>query len=65
MGFNLDKMIGRWEKIETYKVLRELKATHMIDESTYSLMLNGLGIAQRENSVLLYEGDQTINITLV
>lgn len=65
MGFNLDKMVSRWDKIETYKVLRELKATHMIDEDTYSLMLNALGIAQRESSVLLYEGDQTINITLV
>jgi len=65
MGFNLDKMVSRWDKIETYKVVRELKATHMIDEDTYSLMLNALGIAQRESSVLLYEGDQTINITLV
>ena len=65
MGFNLDKMVSRWDKIETYKVLRELKATHMIDEDTYSLMLNALGIAQRESSILLYEGDQTINITLV
>lgn len=65
MGFNLDKMVSRWDKIETYKVVRELKATHMIDEDTYSLMLNALGIAQRESSILLYEGDQTINITLV
>lgn len=65
MGFNLDKMVSRWDKIETYKVIRELKATHMIDEDTYSLVLNALGIAQRESSVLLYEGDQTINITLV
>lgn len=66
MGFNLDRMeISRWDKIETYRVLRELKKTHMIDEDTYSSMMNGLGIAQRENSILLYEGDQTINITLV
>lgn len=65
MGFNLDKMVSRWDKIETYKVIRELKATHMIDENTFSSMMNALGIAQRENSILLYEGDQTINITLV
>ena len=57
--------ISRWDKIETYKVLRELKAEHMVDIRTYNSMLNALGIAQRESSVLLYEGDQTINITLV
>lgn len=58
-------MISRWDKLETYKVLRDLKATHMIDESVYGAMMNALGMAHKGKSVMLYEGDQTINITLV
>ena len=58
--------ISRWDKIETYKVLRELKAEHMIDIKTYNSMLNALGISQRDGgSIILYEGSQEINITLV
>ena len=57
--------IGRWDKIETFKVLRELRAEHMIDVRTYNSMLNALGISEKESSVVMYEGSQQINITLV
>lgn len=57
--------IDRWDKIETYKVVRQLKAEHLIDVKTYASVLNGLGISENEKRTLLYEGDQTINITLV
>ena len=57
--------IGRWDKIETYKVVRQLKADHMIDARTYAMMLTGLGISENDKRTILFEGDQEINITLV
>lgn len=57
--------IDRWDKIETYKVVKQLKEDHMIDTQTYAMMLTGLGIAETSKRTILYEGDQEINITLV
>ena len=56
--------INRWDKIETYKVVRQLKEDHMIDTRTYAMMLTGLGISENGTRTVLYEGDQEINITL-
>ena len=56
--------INRWDKIETYKVVRQLKEDHMIDARTYAMMLTGLGISETDTRTVLYEGDREINITL-
>ena len=57
--------LSRIEKIDMYKALKDMRAEHLIDAHTYSMMLNGLGISENDKRVLMYEGDATLNITLV
>ena len=57
--------LSRIEKIDMYKALKDMRAEHLIDGRTYGMMLNGLGISENDKRVLMYEGDLTLNITLV
>ena len=57
--------VSRVEKVETYKVVKQLREDHMIDARTYSMMLAGLGISESPKGAILYEGDQQVDITLV
>ena len=56
--------VNRWDKIETYKVVKQLKEDHMIDARTYAMMLTALGISENSKRTILYEGDQELDITL-
>lgn len=57
--------LSRIEKIDMYKALKDMRVEHLIDGRTYGMMLNGLGISENDKRVLMYEGDLTLNITLV
>ena len=58
-------MISRWDKLETYRVIKQLKADHMIDVRTYNMMLMGLGISEGGAGVTLFEGDDVIDLVNV
>ena len=47
-----------------YQSLKQLKEDHMIDDRTYGMMLNALGISEGTNKVVLYEGTLEIEITV-
>ena len=57
-------MISRWDKLETYRVVKQLKKDHMIDSRTYGMMLMGLGISEGSKGITLFEGDEQIDVTV-
>lgn len=57
--------ISSWNIIETLKVLKQLKADHMIDDSTYGAMLNGMGVAENESGLTVYSNGEVYKLTTV
>ena len=56
--------LSRVEKVEMYQSLKQLKEDHMIDDRTYGMMLNALGISESTKKVVLYEGTIEVEITV-
>jgi hypothetical protein len=56
--------LSRVEKVEMYESLKQLKEDHMIDDRTYGMMLNALGISEGPKKVVLYEGNIEVELTV-